>query len=240
MHVGIFGDSFADIRCDTDCTSWGNLLIQSLHSHRSESYGHTGTSNWHNYEVFLKNFTKYDAIVFCHTSAVRFPHLPEYMLGKNWQVREPFENTELKNLMPAYKMLFSDTLLDFISTSVFNSVNDLCKKHGKYLINVLCFSRVTHWYDITDTEFPILDNLSAISKYEKVIRNGQSISVIDIISKEGVNDSRLCHLNVENNNRFATILKNAIDNKQLNIHSNLIEEYDWAEYDMNTTKLYGR
>jgi hypothetical protein len=64
--------------------------------------------------------------------------------------------------------------------------------------------------------------------------------VIDIISKEGVNDSRLCHLNVENNNRFATILKNAIDNKQLNIHSNLIEEYDWAEYDMNTTKLYGR
>jgi hypothetical protein len=47
-------------------------------------------------------------------------------------------------------------------------------------------------------------------------------------------------LNVENNNRFATILKNAIDNKQLNIHSNLIEEYDWAEYDMNTTKLYGR
>jgi hypothetical protein len=38
-----------------------------------------------------------------------------------------------------HKYVFNERLLNFISTNIFRSVNDICKKEGKYLVNVMCF-----------------------------------------------------------------------------------------------------
>jgi len=71
MKLGIFGDSFADNGNNNEW-SWMHLLGKKLHV-EPDLHGRSATSLFYSYQLFLKNHSKYDTIVFMVTQPGRYP-----------------------------------------------------------------------------------------------------------------------------------------------------------------------
>lgn len=253
MNIGIFGDSFADPtnRTKGKYDSWMTLLSQSL-STEYKTYGHYGTSHWWSYEQFLQNYKKHDTIVFCHTRSSRWPHLPDHMIGEHWHVGHFNHNDihakDLLKILPAYKYVFTEELLNFISTNIFTSVNNLCREEGIYLVNMMCYGDGPEQggghqdsYPLINTEFPIYKNMDGISALEECIINGERVPIIKILQDRKLPDmNRSCHYNPENHKRLTAILKDTIENKKTNIFSDLVKDFEWSTFDEELNNIYGK
>jgi hypothetical protein len=122
-----------------------------------------------------------------------------------------------------------------VSSSIFKEINELCKKHDKYLINILAFGKD---FNCVDTIFPIYENLNEVSWQEKIIQNNVVKTMKEVIINDQTFDHRICHLGNENNLRVAKIFKNAIENKLTNLHHKFIKNYKWAEFDDSLQKMF--
>jgi len=233
MKIAVFGDSYGDVNNDPDLKGWPHQLATMMGDNNLGKYAQSGTSTWWSYQLFLKNYKKYDVIVFCYSASSRWPILPDELVGQHWRLPGyPLAQWQdkMSKLNEVYFDIFNDDLLSFLSASVFASVNEICRNENKYLINLLSFNRD---FIIPETPFPIFEDVSKISRNEEVIRNVKMTTMKEVTCdpKNAIwlePDKRICHLNNENNHRLASIFKHSIDNTSTSIYSNLFKEYEWT------------
>ena len=76
MKISIFGDSFADpFNNSIEAVSWTKLLKEKSNDYEITNFAYGGTSLWWSYELFLKNYEKFDTIIFAVTHAGRLSNL---------------------------------------------------------------------------------------------------------------------------------------------------------------------
>jgi predicted CopG family antitoxin len=246
MKLGVFGDSFADPRSfnERGNFAWPVLLLKDLKLSGKDCYALRGTSHWWSYEQFLKNYKKYDTIVFVHTTAIRWPHLPDAETGRHWLIggKSDFGDIDeltsplLKQINPYYVDIFSDELLNFISHNIYKSVNQICADNGIQLINIMPFKNE---YETENYGFPILTGLTAISWNERVVVNDTRYTIVEALQL--VNDirehSRYCHLNKSNNRSLSELIKDLIVTKRDGLID--LNSYDcWTTEDDDLNAYY--
>ena len=76
MKIAIFGDSYADpYNNSIEAVSWTKLLKEKSNDYKITNFAYGGTSLWWSYELFLKNYEKFDTIIFVITTAGRLSNL---------------------------------------------------------------------------------------------------------------------------------------------------------------------
>lgn len=233
--IGFFGDSYIDAN-RREKSSWPAMVADSLNK-TGDYYGMSGTSHWYSYEIFLKNYKKYDTIVFSHTSHSRWPHLPAEEIGHHWQIGYPDVHTSdlLKKLNSVYHDIFSDELLNFLCGNIFKSINEICRDNNIHLINIFPFETQ---YDTT-TEFVSIFNIDKISIKEEMKYDNKKYMVSKWLASQHKLDPRNCHLNERNNIIFSKIITDLIFNKVKNQSIDALT-YDWEYYDPNLDLELGK
>jgi hypothetical protein len=235
MNIGIYGDSFADGRWADigKQTSWPKELLHLINCN-GYCYAESGTSTWWSYEQFLSTYKKYDVIIFSYSLPGRWPILPDRLKGQHYNTSE--SANEISKYNAIYYDIFNETFFNFIDTNVFRSVNEICKKEGKYLINV-CAREIENFSALA--EFPTFYDIFSIANGEKIIRNGTVFNLSQLHINESINDRRHCHLNNLNNKLLATIFKDTIEYRKTGILMNLYKEAPWHEFDPMMQSIYG-
>lgn len=241
MRLGIFGDSFMDFLEGQDY-AWPLVLHELIKSTSTVKSARAGCSHWYTYSNFLKKIDEVDVVIFGHTSYARWPALPEEYVGWNYRVYDSFYShlddvpTILKDINKYYFDIFPDELGQFISRHIFNEVNRICKEKEKYLINVDIFSEDN--FELTQTIFPVLKNLSQISLNEIINLNGETKTMHQLINKDLVIDKRACHLSYKNNHRLANYLHKLLIDQPLNLTVDLYKDLEWDSLDPHTDSLF--
>ena len=241
MRLGIFGDSFADTNGDSELKTWPNLLAKK--SEFAYIKARCGVSHYWTYKKFTEavahdNFTH---IVFCHTSPYRWPCLPVELEGSNWNIHS-LKNMSLTNdlelLNKYYLDLFPDDFTKFISTSIFQNVNEYCRKNNIFLVNIVCFENLCE----NKSQFPLLTDLSPVSFYEHITYKNKRYSYEEFMKKHHLDhgDPRQCHMGDLNNKRLADIITNLFDSKQLNVQYSLAKEFEWHTDDISNDVLFAK
>jgi hypothetical protein len=239
MRLGIFGDSYADVNEDTSLSAWPNLLAKK--SDFCAIKARCGVSHYWTYQQFIDAIEKHQFthIVFCHTSENRWPCLPVNLEGSNWNihnVQNPSFTNDLRLLNKYYLDLFPDDFTRFISKSIFQNVNDYCRKNNIFLINIVCFENSSKF----KSEFPLLVDLNTVSYYEHITYKNKRYSYEEFLKKYHLNDGdpRQCHMGNLNNKRLANIITNLFDSRQYNIEYNLSKEFEWDTDDISNDILF--
>lgn len=227
--IGFFGDSYIDAT-SVAIPSWPFMLRDTL-GDGGKFYGRSGTSHWSAYEKFIKNYHKFDVIVFCHTEPVRWPHLPSSEEGNNFNIGYDWipMSDFMKSINKVYPDIFTSKLLNFLSKSIYDSVNKICRENNIYLVNVFPFEPE---YEYNDTEFPIFKGLDELSRKEFIVVDGKTELFVDFLSRNQMYDIRYCHLNPKNNIRVHNIMKDLINNKTKNVLTT-IKDYEWDLRDLD-------
>lgn len=239
--IGFFGDSWIDIHGHTNEDYWPVLTAKKCNL--TPAYiGASGSSHYNAYKKFLKNYKKFEVIVFSHTAYTRYPCLPEEEEEKHlhWNTGQ-FSDSNLKNeffnkVGPYYFDLFPDDLLTFICGHIYHEINQTCLENNIYLINVFPYGVK---YD-TVTEFPIIRNLQNVSSREVIKIDGKEYNTQQWLSKSWTGlDFRMCHLNFSNHEMLSNILANIIKEKPYNKTYDL-SRYPYSIYDEKTDMLLAR
>jgi len=245
MTLGIFGDSYADCINDIDEYSWPSLLYKEanlggrISKDDSDCYGKSGTSTYWSYRNFLASRHLYDHIIFLHTFHNRWPLLPKELEGYSWNVHShdvPGFPDELKKMNRFYYDIFDDDLLRFINYGVFRSVNEICKKEDRYLINVICF-----WKDMDTsiTNYPVFYNINELSWNEKIVIDGEDLTMRQYVNERQNFDKRQCHLGHKNNKIFKDIMLDCLKNQKMNLNVDLFNSnHGWAGYDDSLYEIF--
>jgi len=215
MKIGVFGDSFAD-RVDRINNRPDESWMQCLENigHEVVSYGLAATSTYYSYKQFLKNYHKFENIIFCYSSLDRIHAMPKeletfsnmrspddlYASKRHLTVsleQERILNRILTGYMISYDLEFNV----FIQQKIFDDVNNLCRKHNKHLINILPFEEY--------------NNTERCLNYEN--RHGVCLyNLLKVTEKEcgliPFRDRRFCHMSLENNQIFANIIMEQYEN----------------------------
>lgn len=233
MHIGIFGDSFADYNNQyslvNENESWIRYLVDNTGA-TFECFGYGGTSIWYSFEKFKENYKKFTHIVFCQTFPHRIHHLPPELVGYH-HVKDPaplsFMNISEKKIMKSiidiyYSKLFNKNLDLFLAQQIFDQVNFLCEKENIKLATILPFEDLRyHENYIINLEKRTGDCLLGI---HHVATN----EVIAASKPNGLTsgDTRYCHLSKENNQILAKILKEGFDVNKKRVYNFSIENSD--------------
>jgi len=218
VSIGVFGDSYADCSLsDKEKFGWPKLLIDNL-GLGGAIYSASGSSTWWSYENFLRYKDKHDIIIFCYSAYSRWPVLPDDCKGLNHCVHNAYGHKQVEPYIPYYFDLFNDQLLYFIQKNVFRSINEICEKEQKYLINLQ--TAPTFTTDIP-TKFPNYYNMMDIAHAEKIFFNGKFDYAHVFHSKYSLVDERRCHLNDHNNEKMANFLKEIIKERLSNVQEDI-------------------
>ena len=245
MKLGIFGCSFtanedwAPLELNV---SWPEIL--SKHYTKVTNFGMCGSSTYGAYQLFIENFNQLDYIVFSYTAAYRIPYLPKGYEHTAWMLDEqdcngkglpatPEGELDLEdlNFPPAIttyqKYFYSDSLNRFICNNVYKSVNEICERHNKKLVNLIPFDDPDRIIEYpAEVRFPTIIGIDNVSRLES------GMTLYDTFGSEPVKwkpseingiteksdtydewlDSRPCHLNFHNNKTLADIIQKEFEN----------------------------
>jgi hypothetical protein len=233
MKIGVFGDSFADPNPWRE-TSWVHYLGNEENI-EIETFASSGTSHWWSYKKFLKNYTKFDVVIFCHTSHMRWPYLPKEYRGSEWNVGYEGKNITSddfqQNINRFFGDIFEEPLLEFISSSIIKEVNQRCKQENIYLINLGMDPDDCSVYQSSEADFPILTNLNSLSRLERTILEGKEYNTCDLLSKLKTFDVRANHLSPANNRILAKLLHKLINENTMNLNIDLVSSHTWQIHD---------
>jgi hypothetical protein len=230
VKIGVFGDSYADPNPWPD-TSWihyltneGNIVI--------ETFASSGTSHWWSYKEFLNSYTKFDVVIFCHTSHNRWPYLPKKYHGREWNIGYEGKNITTDDFQKKINRFFDDIfetpLLEFISLSIIKEVNHLCRRENIYLINLCMETDDRGMYQLPEIEFPVLTNLNMLSRLERTILDGKDYNTCELLSKLRTFDVRANHLSPANNRLLAKLLYKLINERAMNLNIDLMSSKTWS------------
>jgi hypothetical protein len=231
MKIGVFGDSFVDPNPWRE-TAWVHYLSNEENI-EIENFGSSGTSHWWSYKKFLANYTKFDVVIFCHTSHMRWPYLPKEYRGREWNVGYKGKNVTSDDFQQNINRFFGDVfetpLLEFIGLSIIKEVNQLCKRENIYLINL--YMGNGNIYRALETDFPILTNLNSLSGLERTRIAGKEYNTCDLLSKLKTSDVRANHLSPANNRILSKLLHNLVNEQTMNLNIDLVSSQTWEIYD---------
>lgn len=210
LHIGVFGDSYADrvldpiqVQFKVD-ESW--MAHINSKGHKVSSYGLSGTASWYSYQCFKKYYKQFDHIVFCWSFPHRMQTIPHKyaMLASIGDVEQFYANGNYKNytgeeqaeivqMILGYKYLRDHDFNFWAQQKMFDDVNDMCRENNIKLVNILPF--------VTRTDLEI--NFSK--------RAGDCLfRLFEVSFKEldsgNVSDCRSTHLSKENNAILAEII----------------------------------
>jgi hypothetical protein len=230
MKIGVFGDSYADPNPWRE-TSWIHYLSNEENI-EIETFSASGTSHWWSYKEFLNNYTKFDVVIFCHTSHIRWPYLPKEYQGREWNVGHEGKNITSddfqKNINRFFDDVFEKPLLEFISSSIIKEVNHLCKQENIYLINLSMDADERGIYQSSEIDFPILTNLDRLSRLERTKLKGKEYNTCKLLSKLKTFDVRANHLSPANNRILAKLLHKLISEHVMNLNIDLMSNQAWS------------
>lgn len=243
MKLGIFGCSYTaneDWAPHNLKVSWPEILEKDFSS--VSNFGECGSSTWSAYQKFLHNFQDLDCIVFSCTAAYRIPYLPKGYEHTSWMLSEgDSDGTGLPltedgtdrndfDFPPAIttyqKYFYNDSLSRFICNNVYKSVNEICEKHNKKLVNLIPFDDPGRIIEYTaEVKFPTIISIDNVSRMES------GMTLYDTFGRDPVKwkpcfvngmteydtfdeylDGRPCHLNFRNNKELARLIMQEFNN----------------------------
>lgn len=222
MKIGVFGDSFADENSfPYENESWINCIRQQ--GHDTISYGCAGTSIWYSYKNFLRTYKNYTHIVFVYSAINRIYNLPEPLhvfssvnpaklsVIANDVLYNNLDQTNkeiLEKIVVGHEYARDSQLDKFICQNIFDEVNDIAKKHGKKIVNILPFNYYDSEYnlDLSKRAGPCITSLINVS-----------IKEMPNLFEQSFSDSRSCHLSYENNMALANLVLEFFGNQSTEI-----------------------
>lgn len=249
MKIGVFGDSYADeVFADERPHAWPCIIGRELNAEVGY-HAKSGTSMWWSYQNFKNNFEKYDVIVFCYTSAQRWPSLPEEIfIGRQFNIGYQKDNSVQDVLNPFFFSLFPNKLQSFINSCIQRDIVETCQREGKYLVQLIPFLKHgvnyknntdindKHDFTVYPSEYPIMTGLDIVSHKEEVLVDNKKVNTCKYIANVG-HEHRVCHLNNANNKIVADWVVDCIKHKKHNEYFAGEEYNEWVFFDVSDSKM---
>jgi len=220
LHIGVFGDSFADrtiapvlgkFRLDE---SWMQHITSLGHS--VSSYGVTGSASYHAFTCFLDHHEQFEHIVFCWSYVHRIQSMPfKYAQSSSLKDIQQFystnsflryskeEQADIVQILIGYQHLCDINFNIWVQQKMFDDVNEICYKKNIKLVNILPFVvKLNHEINFSKKQGDCLYRLIEVSKKE------MDMSIFG--------DVRSTHLSKENNKVLGDIiLERFFDDKNI-------------------------
>jgi hypothetical protein len=211
--LAIFGDSYADPRTgELGELSWVDL-IDRKNLFNTKNFSHTGSSLWYSYKLFLNHHQEFDKIIFLVTAPNRIT-LPIDSNLKVWNhlnyqqakvyvdMTESIQQKHYKLIVDYYEHIHDSHKDDSMHRLMIDSI----MKIRPDAIVYPCFD-----FDYIK-EFPLYN----ITKFED-----QYIGITDSkrieLYKNGIRDSRSCHMTEANNGVVADMFLSRLDDIKSNL-----------------------
>ena len=217
MKVGIFGDSFSG---SNGPTSWTTLLKQSYE--QVENFSEAGSSLFHGYQHFIKNYKNFDTIVFTITAPGRlYTDIPspdlcicnlfvvEHLMGLP-DIKQNRYYNEIKAAEQYYMYLQNNEFDLFVHDSIIEKIVKLTNEASIKLILLPCMREglgsVSNLFTYCTKDF----HLSLINELEreffKIPHKGMHFERKDRLQN---------HISDENNTILYEIVKEMINGKEV-------------------------
>jgi hypothetical protein len=225
MKVGIFGDSFSG---SNGPTSWTTLLKHSFD--QVENFSEAGSSLFHGYQHFIKNYKNFDTIVFTITAPGRlYTDIPSpdlcicnLFVIEHWMslpnIKEHQYYNEIKAAEQYYMYLQTNEFDLFVHDSIIEKIVALTKESNIKLILLPCMREgvgsVSNLFTYCTKSF----HLSLINELERKFFN---------IPHRGMHferkDRLQNHISDENNVVLANLVKEMISGNNIVIDLNMFD-----------------
>jgi hypothetical protein len=238
MKIAIYGDSYADPSPYPN-EGWVAYLNNNMKSAIIDQHGRGGTSHWWSYQKFIETYKDYDTVIFCHTTPMRWPHLPKECEGKEWntgQIKNSGRGDFQNHINTFFQFIFTEKLLNFHCLNIFKEVNEICQKENIFLINLHMESNENlepeYAEEITKANYSTFTGLNTLSGWEKVVHKDNIVyTTKELLYKYKIsNDVRANHLSVTNNRLLGNLLLSTIENKEYTHNTPLMSLNIWEEF----------
>ena len=218
-HLGIFGDSFADIGTaihPVPGEPWISILPNLLQLDFT-NHALCGTSIWWSFNNFLKHYKDYSHVVFVYSQHNRWHSLQkEYKTRHNITVNKLSLSTVDKEQYDVAKILFdaypitnSEEFDIYVYQKIFNDVNQLCFDNNIKLINFMPFDDGTLIDYSRRVGFCIYNAVSLHQFEQQRLTHSEQEQFINMIYS---GDMRHCHMNWKNNKLVADRMYENLNN----------------------------
>jgi hypothetical protein len=218
-HLGIFGDSFADIGTvihPVPRDPWISILPNLLQLD-STIHALCGTSIWWSFNNFLKHYKNYSHVVFVYSQHNRWHSLQQkYETMHHITVNKLLLPTVDKEQRDAAKILFdaypivnSEEFDIYVYQKIFNDVNQLCFDNNIKLINFMPFDNGT-LIDYSRRAGFCIYNATGLTQFEQQqLTHSEQTQFINMVYS---GDMRYCHMNWKNNKLVADRMYENLNN----------------------------
>lgn len=235
--LGVFGDSFADSPPNLgshNLVCWPLTVADNLRID-VQNFARSGTSAWYSCNNFLKNYKDCTHVIFVYTEQNRWPALPEHLLRFSsiydehklsiFPTINESDYATMKKLISVHKYIFDEEFNQYVFQSIFDTVNETCRKHNIKLVNVFPFfdNKDTENFNFDKMYGSCLLGINDISQEELYVNGSRELKHKDLSFFVKNGDYRRNHLNVVNNKRMAEIVTAEMNNASPSI-SNLITD----------------
>lgn len=235
MNLGIFGDSWADTQPDIyhnyekGILPWGIWLEKKLNANM-KCFASSGTGLWWSFDLFKKNYKKFEKIVFVYTNYNRWNGLEGFNKSLahireqdqiSWVIPEHLEDA--KKLIDVWPILYNEELNKYIYQKIFNDVNEMCDKLGIHLVNILAFDYFNPHIDVSKRTGPVFHDLSMVRSHEVSLSPRLRKAVSSSF------DITHCHLSPYNNKILSELIIENFTNRQLVMDLSKCERFQYHE-----------
>jgi hypothetical protein len=235
MKIAVFGDSYAELPIQKYYNGW--LSLMSEYGSDITNFAMPGTSIFWSYEHFIKNYKKFDYIIFCHSSPQRYPCCPNYNGHGSMLHGDIFgESPYMKEQAKYYLDFFPKHFLQFVFEQVALDIDYRCKIENKKVIQI---------FTTSDAQSSLLDRLTSSSfitnfyypgSLEYITINGDSQNLVGLLGRKE-KDYRTCHMNTLNNIKIANIILEMVNSPTLtNLDFRKVD--NWSTIDHVVDEIY--
>ena len=219
-HLGIFGDSFADIGEPFVHPVPGEPWVLTLTNFLQldfTTHALCGTSIWWSFNNFIKHYKDYSHIVFVYSQHNRWHSLQkEYETMHHITVNKLLVPNVAKEkrdvaeiLFDAYPITNSEEFDIYVYQKIFNDVNQLCLDNNIKLINFMPFDDGTLIDYSRSSGFCIYNAIGLIGFEQQQLTHSEREQFINMVYS---GDMRYCHMNWKNNKLVADRMYENINN----------------------------
>jgi hypothetical protein len=231
MKLGIFGDSYTHVpehrQRDKSRKDYSWTEIVGSQYKVVKNYSMSATSIWWSFNNFLNNFDKFNTIIFCYSSHLRWFHFKEGFeilsnIGTHGKDVIPNmqgwseEHKKVANiLIDAQEYIFSEELQRYVYQKIFNDVNKICQNNNIKLINLLPFENIDTLISLDQRSGCCITSLHVSSLKETMTGKPNAEQLTFNLRNGKTHDPRFNHLNENNNKVLAKCVLENIDTNNI-------------------------
>lgn len=212
MKIGIFGDSFADIRKYNSTPNWIDLLKERYN--KVQSFGLVGTNLYYSMKIFINQYKNFDKNIFVITSPYRIwanrfsisPQSRQFFQGiDSIEARIDFEKKNNKDPQSLYTNI---KILEAVQVyySYIQNIEEENYKHRLMIKEILSLDPNTLLVPCYNTSMPNID-VGLFNIFEK---ENAAWGIDDTTTVRY--DTRNCHMTAENNAILSQKMISCIEN----------------------------